>query len=329
MQDYFNPYQNQTLIGFLSTMMRRSWEFVTGKIGPENLASDEIQMIVLVSVAISAALVGAFMVLRRMTMLANSLSHTILLGIVVAFLITQYSFQGNFDGQTGHIAIQAMLIAALLTGLLTTFLTEWLIKVARLQEDASTGLIFTSLFALGIILVTVLTRSAHIGIEAVMGNADALQLEDCKLVLIILGFNILLFLLFFKEFAITTFDPALARSLGISATFFSYLLMIQASATVIGAFRAIGVLMVLGFMTGPVLAARLLTDDLKKMLGIAAMLGALASIIGVALTRDILTRYEMALSTGGVVICMTIILYALIALFTKLHVGKKSVLMEN
>lgn len=314
MQTYFNPYHGQTFIGFFEVLLKRIWEFAMGRLGVQELASDEIQMIVLVCIALSAAFVGSFLVLRRMTMLANSLSHTILLGIAAAFLMTKHSLDGDLEGYSGHIDLFSMLLAALLTGLLTVFLTEWLVKVARLQEDASTGLIFTSLFALGIIFVTALTKSAHIGIEAVMGNADSLQLDDCKLVLIILAFNLILFWLFFKEFLITTFDPALAKSLGISALAFNYLLMMQASATVLGAFRAVGVLMVLGLMTGPVLAARLLTHNLKKLLIIAAFLGSLASVLGIALARDILTRYEMALSTGGVVVCMTVALFILIAL---------------
>ena len=86
--------------------------------------------------------------------------------------------------------------------------------MARLQEDASTGLVFTSLFAIGIALVTLLTRSAHLGTEVVMGNVDALQREDCVLVFIVLGLNIVLCTLFFKEYKMTTFDPGLAKALG-------------------------------------------------------------------------------------------------------------------
>jgi manganese/zinc/iron transport system permease protein len=243
-----------------------------------------------------------------MTMLANSISHTILLGIVIAYLVTR----DGVSGDTGHLNIQAMLFASMVMGLLTAFLTEFLTKTGKLQEDASTGIVFTSLFAIGIISVTLLTRNAHIGIEAVMGNVDALQVDDFKLVFIILALNIVLFALFFKEFKITTFDPALAKAFGISAVFFNYLLMMQVSATTIGAFRAVGVLMVLAFISGPPLTARLLTDNLKTMLWLAVGLGCLASLVGVALTRHILSVYDMPLSTGGVVVCTIVALFILV-----------------
>jgi len=302
---YFNPYSAQTFFGFFAVLFTRLFGFLTGSLGWQDIASDEIQMLVLSLVAASSALVGTFLILRRMTMLANSISHTILLGIISAFLLTR----DNFFHAT--IDIQVMLWAALLTGVATAFLTQFLVKVARLQEDASTGLVFTSLFALGIVLVTVMTRSAHIGAEVVMGNVDSLQKEDCELVFIIFAMNIVLFLLFFKEYTLTTFDAGLARTLGFSTTFFNYLLMIQVSATVVGAFRAVGVLMVLAFITAPALTARLLTHKLKTLIFWAVALGVAASILGVALARHILSVYDVALSTGGLVVCILSAMYAL------------------
>jgi manganese/zinc/iron transport system permease protein len=307
---YFNPYTNQTFWGFFATLFYRLWQFLTGQLAFYDLATDEIQMIVLIGVAISTGLVGSFLVLRKMTMLANSLSHTILLGIVLAYLFTH---QGLWSDQHQHasINIQAMLIAATIMGLVTAFLTEFLSKTVKLQEDASIGIVFTSLFAIGIILVTTLTRNVHIGTEVVMGNVDALHIDDCKFVFIILLLNLLIFFLFFKEYKITTFDPGLSKALGISTVFFNYLLMIQVSITSVGAFRAVGVLMVLAFMTGPVLAARLLTHDLKKILGLAVLIGSIDSILGVALARHFLTVYDVALSTGGVVVCVIILSFLL------------------
>lgn len=306
-QHYFNPYTGQTFFGFFVQLVMRLWAFVRGDLSWSSLASDEVQVLVLAGVAASSALVGTFLVLRKMTMLANALSHTILIGIVFAFLWTG-------GGHHGVIDMHAMLVAALVMGLLTAFLTELLTKGARLQEDASTGLVFTGLFAVGVVALTVLTRNAHIGTEAVMGNVDALQLDDCKLVYLILAMNVILFSLFFKEFKITTFDPGLAKALGIAPFIFNYLLMTQVSSTAISAFRAVGVLMVLAFITGPALTARLFVHDLKQMLGLSVLLGIVASVIGVALSRHMLTVYGMALSTGGLVVCVIVVIYALAAL---------------
>ena len=147
-----NPYSGESFIGFFLTLLSRFWLLLTGNLSFSHLATDEIQILVLVGVACSTALLGCFLVLRKMTMLANSLSHTILLGIVIAYLITRDGVIGSAHGGGYEpINLNAMLLASLLTGIATTFLTEFLTKNARLQEDASTGIVFTSLFALGII----------------------------------------------------------------------------------------------------------------------------------------------------------------------------------
>lgn len=311
-QTYSNPYTGTNFLTFLGTFFLRMFELITGQIGFTDLASDEIQILVLIGVAASSALVGTFLILKRMSMLANALSHTILLGIVIAYLLMIPDDHGQYQ----TLNITAMMIAAVIMGIVTAFLTQFLTSVARLQEDASTGIVFATLFAIGIILVTLLTRNAHIGTEVVMGNVDALRLGDCKLVYTILGMNILLFSLFFKEYKVIAFDPALARALGISVFFFNYLLMVQVSATCIGAFRAVGVLMVLCFITGPVLIARLLTHDLKRLLVVSVGVGVIASIFGVAWSRHLLTYYGLALSTGGLVVCVIVIFYMAVIAWT-------------
>ena len=305
---YINPYFKQDFLGFFLTLMQRLARLCTGNMQIEELVADELQMLVLVGVAISSSIVGTFLVLRRMTMLANSLSHTILLGIVLAYILTQHSSDGH-DHQ--GIDIQAMLIAAVVTGIVTTFLTEFLTTVVRLQEDASTGLVFSSMFALGIILISMYTRNAHIGAEVVMGNVDALHIDDLKLVYTVVLLNITVFTMFFKEFKITSFDTQLAKSLGISTVFFNYLLMVNVSATSIGAFRAVGVLMVLTFIVGPPLIARLLTERLGKMLFISSSVGIIASVTGVALSRHLLSIYYIPLSTAGLVVCVIAAFYIL------------------
>lgn len=320
---YFNPYDDQTFFGFFAVLLSRLWGFLLGKIAFSNIVSDEIQVLVLMGVAASSALVGSFLVLRKMTMLANSLSHTILLGIVVVYVITHSGVLTSASTHYEHINIQAMLLAALGMGLVTTYLTELLTKIAKLQEDASTGLVFTSLFALGIVLVTLLTKDAHIGTEVVMGNVDALHIDDIKLTFVILGINLIAFLMFFKEFSITTFDAGLSKALGISPFLFNYLLMAQVSMTAIGAFRAVGVLMVLTFITGPVLTARILTHDLKKMILLAIGLGCLASLVGVALSRHLLSVYGLALSTAGIVVC-TIIMFFLLSCLWQLLIKRRN-----
>lgn len=305
-----NPYSDTSFFEFFLVLAARLWLCISGQGEDLVIASDEIQLVVLVGVALCCSLLGVFLVLRRMTMLANALSHTILLGIVFTFLMTQGLSAAD---HTSYIPLNftTLVIAAMLTGIITTFLTQFLVASIRLQEDASTGLVFTALFALGIILVTLLTRNAHIGTEAVMGNADALQLYDGKLIWLLFAFNLLIIGLFFKEYIITTFDPPLAIALGITPTLFSYLLMVQVSGTVIGAFRAVGVLMVLALLTGPPLIARQLCCRIKSLCWISMAIGAFCAIVGVALARHLLSVAGLAFSTAGLVVCVLAALFLL------------------
>lgn len=293
-----NPYIGKNFFEFILLFIQRLSELCIGKIGIQDFTSDEVQVLVLSLVACCSALVGTFLVLKKMTMLANSLSHTILLGIVVAYLILRLLMPGS-QGDAHAVSIEVLLIASLVTGLITTLLTQMLTHVLHLQEDASTGLVFTTLFALGIVLVTVFTRNTHIGTEAIMGNVDALHVDDLKLILWIALFDFVIVTIFFKEFKIITFDGAFADAQGISKSFFNYLLMVMTSATVIGAFRAVGVLLVLAFLVGPVLSARLFTQRLKTLILLAMAIGGLASLFSVALSRHLLSVYHLPLSTSG------------------------------
>ncbi|MGC1878961.1 MAG: metal ABC transporter permease [Rhabdochlamydiaceae bacterium] len=298
-----SPYFGKNFIEFLTLFFERMVQFCTGQIGVADLASDEVQVLVLSLVATSCALIGTFLVLKKMTMLANSLSHTILLGIVVAYLIL-LPFIPETEVHAHAISIKVLLIASFVTGLITTLLTQMLTQVLKLQEDASTGLVFTTLFALGIVLVTVFTRNTHLGTEAIMGNADALHVHDLKLIFWIALFDFIIVTLFFKEFKMITFDGAFADAQGCSKSSFNYLLMVLTSATVIGAFRAIGVLLVLAFLVGPVLTARLFTHRLKKMILLAIGIGIGASLLSVALARHFLSVHHLPLSTSGLAATM-------------------------
>ena len=121
--------------------------------------------------------------------------------------------------------------------------------------------------------------------------------------------NALLFLLLYYGFKITTFDVNLARAFGFSPLFFNYLLMVQTSAAAVGAFRAVGVLMVMAFFVLPPLTARLLTYRLPLLIALAAGIGAAASILGVAISRSILTFYGIGLSTAGIVVIVLGLFY--------------------
>lgn len=295
-----NPYWNADFFDFFLLFFTRLFR---GDFS--SFVADEVQVGVLSLVAISCGWIGPFLVLRRMTMFANALSHTILLGLSLSYLLLG-----------GTLLLSHLLMGALIAALITALFTEGLVKVFHLQEDASIGLVFTSLFALGVMLVTLFTRDLHLGIEAVMGNADALQSSDFRFAswLILLNGSVLSF--FYSQFQVASFDSHFARTVGISPTLFRFLLLFLAAITCVGAFRAVGAILVLAFLVGPYLTVRLFCHRLKPLLFFSSLLGAFTSFLGVALARHMLTVYGIPLSTGGIVVSL-IALFYLIALAAK------------
>lgn len=301
-----NPYTGTNFFTFFTTLIGRLFSF------SHPLYPDEIQLLVLVGVSLSCALVGVWLTLRRMAMLANALSHTILLGIAIAFLLWR-----QFEGLEAsfQMPLPYLFGAAILTGVVTTLLTTLLHKQGGVQEEASIGIVFTTLFALGILLINLTARNAHIGIEAVMGNVDALSFDDVKIALPIMGLNILILTLFHKELLLSTFDSSYAKALGYSGHFITYGLMTLISLTIVSAFRSVGVIMVLALLTIPPTIARLITHSLKKMVLLSALVGLLISLFSVALSRHLLTEFGLPLSTGGLLVALLSCAFALTCLY--------------
>lgn len=306
-----NPYWGNTFFEFFYTLIGRMYAFLVGS--PLSLATDELQLLVLLFLSATAALIGTFFVLRKMTMLANALSHTILPGVVLAYLAYHIyrGPEGAFD--FSHLLpSDAFLIAgALGSAFVTTFLTRVVVSYLPVAEDASIGMVFTLLFAIGIILVTTLTKSAHIGAELLMGNVDALHIDDLRLMFWIFVANAAIMILFWRPLFLTSFDPLFARMCGISNDKISYLLMAQVSVCAIGAFRAVGVLLFLAFLVTPPLLARRLTHKLKAMAALSCVIAVGASVLGVALSRHMLTWYDLPCSTAGLIVTILAIAYGL------------------
>jgi len=262
----------------------------------------EILAIAIVTAA-GCSLVGVFLMLRRMAMLSDAISHAILPGIVVAFFLTE------------DLASPWLVIAAALTGVVTVFLVELLTRTRRLKEDAAMGLVFPALFSLGIVLITRYAGNVHLDVDAVLlgelafAPFDRLEIGGTDLgprhlwlMGVITLVNLTAVLVFFKELKIATFDPGLAASLGLAPTVIHYGLMTLVSVTTVGAFDAVGLILVVALMIGPAAAAYLLTDRLGLLLALAVLLGAIAAAIGFALAvwLDASIAGCMAVGVGSV-----------------------------
>ncbi|WAA12748.1 metal ABC transporter permease [Fervidibacillus halotolerans] len=251
-------------------------------------------------VGISSGIVGVFLILRRMAMMADAISHTVLLGIVTAYLVTK-SLSGFH-----------MLVGAAIAGIVTTFLVQWL-HSKGVQQDASIGVVFTTLFALGVILIATKVGNAHLDVQhALMGEIAFIPwntmevpfLGKIPIATFILGIVLILVVtvigLFYKEWKLTTFDPALAASLGIPVLAMHYIFMTLVSITTVASFDAVGAIMVVAMLITPAASAYLWTDKLLVMIGLSAFFGVVSAWIGYyfALWIDTSISGSMAFATG-------------------------------
>ncbi len=299
-----NPYWGCDIGTFFVVLGQRIISFFLGK--GTQLASDEVQILVLMTIVISCSLVGSFLVVRKMTMLANSLSHTILLGIVVAILIVSPS--------EPVLKLPTLFIAAVVTAFVTVGMTRLIGKASHVKEDASIGLSFTTLFALGLVALMLFTKNAHIGTEAVMGNLDAVHVDDLALSGGIALVNIVVLTLIYPWLKALSFDRAFASSVRLPCTLVDALFLLLLAATSMAAFRAIGVLLVLAFLTGPVLTARLFCHRLPLVIVVSMSIGAIVALLSVGIARHILSIYQVPLSTAGIAVVLIGLIFALVAL---------------
>ena len=243
-------------------------------------AQFEIQLIASL-VAIACAIPGTFLVLRKMAMISDAISHSILPGIVVGFFITQ------------NLNSPLLILLAALTGVLTVVVVEKIQNTKLVKEDTAIGLVFPALFSIGVIMIAKYANDVHLDVDAVLlgelafspfdriyfGETD-MGPRSLWVIGIILIITLSLLFLFFKELKISTFDAGIATSLGFSPALIHYGLMSVASVTSVGAFDAVGAILVVALMIAPPASAYLLTTDLKKMISLACFFGVFSAISG-------------------------------------------------
>jgi manganese/zinc/iron transport system permease protein len=251
-------------------------------------------------VGIAASLLGAFLVLRKSSMLSDAISHSIVFGIVIVWLLTHQ--------QSGPVQI----LGAALTGVLTVFLTELLVNSRKVKTDAATGLVFPVLFSVGVLLINLYARDVHIDQHTVLlGEIGFVWLDtvplgpyDVPQALVWMGVmtlvNFLFVTLFYKELKLATFDEGLAKALGFAPVALFYALLALTSATAVAAFDAVGAVLFIAFVIVPPSAAYLLTDRLWKMILYGSLISVASSILGyvLAVVWDVSIGGMMAVMTG-------------------------------
>jgi len=270
--------------------------------------------------AAACALVGSFLVLRRMSMMGDAISHAVLPGLAVAFLVT------------GSRASLPMFLGAAVAGVLTAMFTEWIRGAGKVDEGASMGVVFTTLFALGLLLVV--QAADHVDLDpgcVLYGAIELTPLDTVQVgghaiprVVLTLGtvflLNLTCVLLFYKEFKISSFDPALATTLGINARFMHYLLMSLVALTAVAAFESVGNILVVAMLIVPAATAHLLTDRLSALIGLAVLFGTISAVLGHvgAIALPAVFGYQST-NTAGMMALMSGLLFVLAMIFGPRH----------
>ncbi len=316
-------------------------------------------------IAVSGAVLGTFLLLRRMALVTDAISHSVLLGIVVAFLLMVYVFDQDFD-----YASPLLILGSALAGVGTVLLTEWLFRSGLVKQDAALGLAFPFLFAVAVILISRYADNVHLDADSVYvgeigfasSDTNSHCLTDCDSITItpddpramlvrqcvncaaenlyprdpraefeeicgncgtysaaeaaraesrgitvfennsqrptfvywpksltVMGLitllNVIFVVLFYKELQLSAFDTALAATLGLRPGALTYALLVLVSITSVGAFDAVGAILVVAFFIIPPAIAYLLTDRLYQMLLIAPVAGVIAIYTGMDLAR--------------------------------------------
>lgn len=224
--------------------------------------------------AAAASLLGNFLVLRKLSMLGDAISHAVLPGLAAAFLIS------------GSRNSLPMFIGAVIVGALTALLTEWIRRFGRVEEGAAMGVVFTTLFALGLVLIVRAADKVDLDAGCVLYGAIELTPLDtvdvagysvpraAVVLAAVLAVNALFVVVFFKELKLTSFDESLADSLGFSSRLMHYALMVLVAITAVASFESVGNILVVAMFIVPPAAAGLLTHRLGVMIVLSLLIAA-------------------------------------------------------
>lgn len=270
--------------------------------------------------AVSASLLGNFLVLRKMSMLGDAITHAVLPGIAVAFLVSQ-----------SRSSIP-MFIGAIVVGLLTAMFTEWIRGFGGVDEGASMGVVFTSLFALGLVILVQTADQVDLDPDCVLYGSielvplDMVQFGDwwiprAAIVLsVVMLINAVFVVAFFKELRLTSFDPSLANTMGFPAKWMHYALMVLVSITAVACFESVGSILVVAMFIVPAAAAYMLTERLWLMICISVVLAVASSVLGhlSAITLPSLFGFRST-NTAGMIAVAAGMLFLMAASFGPRH----------
>ena len=263
---------------------------------PRDLSAPLWTILVGLACNTSCAILGCYLILRRMSLLGDAISHAVLPGIALGYL-----FSGSVVGLP-------ILLGAMALGVVTSVLTQSISSLGRVSEDSSLGVVFTSLFALGVIMIQAFARNVDLDADCVLyGQIDFAGVDlvsvfgwevSRPLIMLIpaLLITLLLVLLFWKELKIVAFDPALAGAMGFRVSIVHYLLMAMVSGVTVASFESVGSILVVAMLIVPAATAALLTDRLVWMMLWAIAIGATSAVFGYLISVPLATSVAGAMA---------------------------------
>ena len=261
---------------------------------------------VLLTTAVACAVLSPFLVLRKLSMVSDAISHSVLLGIVIAFLIVK------------DVGSPFLIVGAATFGVITVFAVELLSGTGLVKNDDAVGIVFPMFFALAVVLITKFARNVHLDTDVVlMGEVIIAPLNRIEFMGIdlskafvqmgiLLVVNLLFVIIFFKELKVTTFDRGFAKLAGFSSAALFYVLMTLSSLTAVTAFDAVGAILVVSFLITPGAAAYLVSKDLRVMIAISVGYAVINSSIGYVLSLLMnVSMSGMTAAAAGVTFLLT------------------------
>ncbi len=245
-----------------------------------------------VIVGVVCSVLGTYVVLRGMAFFGDALAHTILPGVVIAFLLGW-----------------PLAVGALIFGILTALGIGLLTDRGLLKEDTAIGVVFAGFFALGVALLSATGNYAVDLAHFLFGNLLGVSAADLAITAV-LGFVVLLIVfLFYKEFLVISFDINLAETLRLPTTFLRYLLLILIAVTIVVSLQVVGIALMLAMFVTPAATASLLTRRLPSMMGLASAIGAFSGVAGVY------ASYYLDVASGPAVVLVATIIFIIVFLF--------------
>ncbi len=249
-------------------------------------------------VGVMCGMLGCFIVLRNMALIGDALSHAILPGVVIAFQIVGQSTLGFFAG-------------SVTAGLLSAVVITWIQRNVKTKNDAAIGIVFTAMFSIGVIGISSISRQPGVHLDLkdfLFGNVLGVTNEDLWLTAAITVYVLLSVAVFYRYLFITTFQPVIAQTMGISVRVIHYFLMLLLSFAVVASLQTVGVILVVAMLITPASTALLLSDRLQKVLMLAALFGLLSAVVGLMAA----IQFE---TTPGPAMAVTATIFYLLAAF--------------